>query len=770
MRGLRRHLATVRLGLRLIRTRRGSLVPAGATLLSAAVSVLVLLGVVAAANVARGQIARVAGRIPAVAGPGQMAKDAPLVAYSTEPYGNQVIERFSVAVRGRDGPVPPGIERLPRPGEMFASAALAARVRTDSVLRTMFPHRLAGLVAPEGLRGPRELVAWAGFRPEQLLDSDEAAEWMSLDSFGDASVRPELLQPGYFIYYGAALAILLLVPLGLVAGGAARLSSRLRERRLAALRTLGLSPRRTVGVAVVEAAVVSGIGAVLALLATPGLRRLVGSGPLFGVDFFPSDVRVGLAATVVAAAGVLAFVVLVAGMAASRVMRKPTSTRPTIEPAPLRRSATALLVAGGSGLALVAWPLGQVLPPLPALALFYVATFAFAAGLGIGLPALVQRLAARAANRSRGTATLLAWRRLAADPGPPTRLLAPVCALLFAATAFLPFMGDLAGDADWIARTQAQQIRGGRQLLRVQGVPPAVDLTALVSQPGARAVIPVAAGHDVATGQPAGVDVLIATCEQIRAFALRPIDCPDGVWRILTAGEGDTVEGIGSTELAMRARVSGRLVSLPPPIASLDLGLGPLDNLTTALVVSPGTIVDPGDVEITDYLGVVAPNPEAVAAFHAGVASLAPAAGFLESYQAGVEGARRLLPLLRYLLALLTVGVALTICAVLVAGLHVGVERARDLAPLCVLGAPTRLLRASQAIVMAAPGLIGVAVASTVGLLAAQGFVAIQRSGLHNLPTVVGLALVGILISLAVSIATVVGIDRPMRNEITLRE
>ena len=245
MRRLRRNLATVRLGVRLIRARRRSLVPAVATLLAAAVSILVVLGAAAAASVARAEIARVGARLPVVAEPGQVEEDAPLVAYSPEPYGEEVIERFSVAVRGSGGPVPPGIDRLPRPGEMFASPALSARLETDPLLRTMFPHRLVGLVSPEGLRGPTELVAWAGYSPEQLLASDEDVRAMSVRRFGQrdgGGLIPgyELLQPAYFIYYAAGLAILLLVPLALVAGGAARLSSRLRERRLVALRTLGL--------------------------------------------------------------------------------------------------------------------------------------------------------------------------------------------------------------------------------------------------------------------------------------------------------------------------------------------------------------------------------------------------------------------------------------------------------------------------------------------------------------------------------------------------
>jgi hypothetical protein len=764
----RRRLATVRLGIRLIRVRHGSLVPALATLLATGAAALVLLGVGAAANVARAEIARVGARLPVMAESGQRESGAPLVTYASEPFGGAVIERFSVALRAGLGPVPPGIQRMPRPGEMFASPALAARLETNPLLRTMFPHRLAGLVSPNGLRGPDELVAWAGYRPEQLIASNGAVESMSVRGFGrrdagDLIPGYELLQPGYFIYYGAGLTILLLVPLMLVAGGAARLSSRLRERRLVALRTMGLSPSRTVAVATVEAAVLSGMGALLALVAAPLVRALVGSGPVFGVDFFPSDVRVGGASIAAALIGVPALATVVAGVAAGRVMRRPPSTRPSLAPVPLRRSAIALLLGGAGALALLPWPLSRVLAPLHAVLMLYAATFAFATGLAVGLPAVVQGLAARAAPRSRSTSTLLAWRRLASEPGPPTRLLAPVCALLFAATAFLPVFRVLSGDPDRIAYLEARKVRGGRQLLRVQGVPPDVDLTSLADQSGVRAVIPVASANVADTGEYA-TDVLMASCQQVRALALRHIECPEGVWVIRTAGQVEPVEAKGLLVLRL---ADGNAVQIPTVTGGRDLGLD-LDDNMTGLVLPPRTIAEQNKVAVTGYVGVLSPTSQAVGAFRAGVIARAPGAGFLDFYSLG--GELRFLPLLRYLVALLTVGVALTVVAFLVAGVDLGTERGRALPPLRQLGAPLRVLRRSQAIVIAAPGLLGVALAITVGLLAAQGFVAIRGTDLREVPAAAVLAAVGILFTLAPSAGGIVGVGRSRGDGITLRE
>jgi hypothetical protein len=288
-------------------------------------------------------------------------------------------------------------------------------------------------------------------------------------------------------------------------------------------------------------------------------------------------------------------------------------------------------------------------------------------------------------------------------------------------------------------------------------------VTPLAGRSGVRAVIPVASAYDAGTGEYA-MDVLMPSCEELKALAPRPVECPEGVWAIRTAGLGEPVGGDGSLVLRL---ADGSEVQIPRVTAGRDLGLDPLDNVT-GLILPPGTIAERTSVAVTDYLGVLAPNPEAVREFRAGVIALAPAAGFLDSYS--LAGELRFLPLLRYLMALLTVGVALSVVALLVAGLDFGAERGRALAPLRQLGAPLTVLRRSQAIVVAAPGLLGVVLASSVGLLAAQGFVAIRGTELREVPTAAVLAAVGILFTMAPSAGGVVGVGRSKEDGITLRE
>src|SRR5215470_17281216 len=50
--------------------------------------------------------------------------------YSNDIYRGQTIERLDVAALGPGAPVPPGISRLPGPGQYYASPALAALIRS----------------------------------------------------------------------------------------------------------------------------------------------------------------------------------------------------------------------------------------------------------------------------------------------------------------------------------------------------------------------------------------------------------------------------------------------------------------------------------------------------------------------------------------------------------------------------------------------------------------------------------------------------------------
>src|SRR5439155_17501884 len=78
---------------------------------------------------------------------------------------NRDLLRITVAVVG-NAPAPPGLSRLPGPGEVVVSPALASVLDSPvgRIARERMPGRVIGLVGKDGLVAPDELVAYVGVR------------------------------------------------------------------------------------------------------------------------------------------------------------------------------------------------------------------------------------------------------------------------------------------------------------------------------------------------------------------------------------------------------------------------------------------------------------------------------------------------------------------------------------------------------------------------------------------------------------------------------
>ena len=89
---------------------------------------------------------------------------------SVDFYQGQTITRLDVAPLGADAPVPPGITRLPAPGEYYASPALAALLKTVPAdeLGDRFPGHLIGTIGDAALNGANDLVIYIGYPPAAL--------------------------------------------------------------------------------------------------------------------------------------------------------------------------------------------------------------------------------------------------------------------------------------------------------------------------------------------------------------------------------------------------------------------------------------------------------------------------------------------------------------------------------------------------------------------------------------------------------------------------
>ncbi len=165
----------IRLGLRLsLAGGRDSAVRLAVTATAVALGVGLLLLTLAGISALHAQDRRVAwletsahNRHPSV---DEATTDPLWGAVRLDQFGSTAIDRVDVAATGPRSPVPPGIPRLPGPGEYYASPALARLLRTTPAdeLAERYPGRLIGTIADEALASPDSLTIIVGRTVAQL--------------------------------------------------------------------------------------------------------------------------------------------------------------------------------------------------------------------------------------------------------------------------------------------------------------------------------------------------------------------------------------------------------------------------------------------------------------------------------------------------------------------------------------------------------------------------------------------------------------------------
>ncbi|GAB3476941.1 FtsX-like permease family protein [Amycolatopsis cihanbeyliensis] len=203
--------------------------------------------------------------------------------------GEDYLELLAVAPTGPASPVPPGLERLPGPGELVVSPAVADRLATaegDSI-RARLPGTVVGEIGKPGLVDPGDLTVYLGLDPAQFGEQIGTATPEEVYGFGVPSDAGEISATTLLL--AAPAAAVLLMPLLIFVTTASRMGAAQRDRRLAGLRLLGLDARQVRRVAAAE----SLLGAMLGLVAGIGLflalRPLIGTLELFGMRFFAGD-------------------------------------------------------------------------------------------------------------------------------------------------------------------------------------------------------------------------------------------------------------------------------------------------------------------------------------------------------------------------------------------------------------------------------------------------------------------------------------------------
>jgi hypothetical protein len=354
--------------------------------------------------------------------------DAELWNYSRDSFRGRPIKRLDVAALGPHAPVVPGIPRLPRAGQYYASPALARLLAATprDQLGARFPGSPAGVIGRAALAGPQELIIIVGQTPAQLAAS---AATVRVDRI---ETQPAINYLRSLYRYGFGLAaIALLFPVLVLVGLATRLAAARREQRFAALRLVGATQRQISVIASVDALA----GAVLGTLAGVGgfllLRPLLAGVSITGSRYFPDLVTPAATGYVAVLVGVPLAAAAAALWSLRRVRVSPLgTTRRVTPPAPRAWRVLPLLV----GLALFTAPLaaGRNRSSLP---LVLVSLALIMIGLVVAGSWLTMQAARLVAKLTRGASGLLAARRLADDPKAAFRSVSGLVLAVFIGTA-----------------------------------------------------------------------------------------------------------------------------------------------------------------------------------------------------------------------------------------------------------------------------------------------------------------------------------------------
>ncbi len=415
---------TFRLGLRLaVAGGRESLLRLAVTAFGVAVGVMLLLLCLTGQSAEQGRAER-SGWQSADPDTPATAPDPALFLTVTDYHEGTAMIRAYVAALGPRPPVPPGLERLPGPGEVAVSPAMRRLLAStpDDQLDDRYPGRVTATIGDAGLAHPDQLVALIGRTPDQLGEVTSQSLYR-VRGFGS-------LPSGYAFYQGIRVllllgAVLLLAPVIIFIVMATRVAAAHREQRLAAIRLVGATRLQAAVVAAVETGLAAVAGSALGWAGYEVGRRILAATVTFqGARFFVDDVVVAPWLLALVLAGVPLLATLTTIVALSRVQAGPLATsRHGRRPPPSARRA--LPLAAGIGGLLAAAPLRRVVDSETRetldnlVPLFVILTIVGFVAIGPWLCMLAGRGIARVSRRVPG---LIAARRIASDPSATFRV------------------------------------------------------------------------------------------------------------------------------------------------------------------------------------------------------------------------------------------------------------------------------------------------------------------------------------------------------------
>lgn len=623
-------------------------------------------------------------------------------------YRSTTIKRVLLGDASATAPLPPGLARIPAPGEVIVSRQLVVRMASDPLLADWFPERHVGVIGRAGIVTPDQLIAYVGVPPRTFARGEDS---YAID-FG-APASGSASQTGARWYQVAGFGLLITLPAIVAFLAACRVGAESRRRRARAMSIAGMSGPAIATVGLAEAALPAFFGASVAGVLFAELAPHVDRIPVADRAVTGSDVHVSIFAGLVVIGGLTLVGGVISASSAFRAARLDRSNRPA-EPRPRLSVVPALLFLVGVGLLIAAAIRATPLDPLlrPALVLA-------AAGLPVGATVLA-KLVGQAARPRWPVPLLIAFRRLHRDPGAAGTLVAVVAVVAFAFSSAIPLVRDQSSSVSW------KGLVGNSILVRGTSLAPALPLG-----------LPASAQHDTyqalalgiwkpaaAAGTAPAGRALIASCAQLSHLLGQPAPhCIDT--SVALVGPAD--DNPANRSFQLRSDVVGVVpITLPAATRTQDIpstGAVPLD---VSVIIPPDVLADDRALFITAVYARIPSTSRAIDAFRARVIGAGPA--FMVDVPA--EEVLSTSTLSGWLL------LAVITCAMLslVAALALSMSQGRHSAEraLTVLAASWSTRVGASAMTAAIAATLGSTLAVTCGLLAG---VAYTRAATEPLPS-----------------------------------
>ncbi|MGW3044553.1 FtsX-like permease family protein [Kitasatospora sp. NPDC001159] len=369
-------------------------------------------------------------------------------------YRGKTVFRADLAPTGPTSPLPPGLSRLPAPGEYYASPALEKLLReTPAVeLGDRFPGRLVGTLGDDALPSPDTLAVVVGRTADEVKALPRATSVTGIATALPTDCERDCYGAGVhgdrLVLVLTVVAAALIFPVLIFIGTATRLSAATREQRYAAMRLVGATPGQVSVMSAVESTLAAVIGTAVGFGLYFALKPLVADVPFTGDRFFAQELSLSLPQAAGVVLGVPVAAALAARFALRRVTVSPLGVSRRVTPKPPSAWRLVPLVAGLG-------ELGYFVDSHPtttnAQSLGYLSGFVLVMlGLVVAGPWLTMAAARTVARRTSRPASLIAMRRLSDDPRAGFRSVAGLVLALFVTTGTLAIMSTINANQDML--------------------------------------------------------------------------------------------------------------------------------------------------------------------------------------------------------------------------------------------------------------------------------------------------------------------------------